>query len=102
MAIYLEAVQVDHGWPRKYRLGLDLSPCFVNNHSYFFGPWIGHQPKGPSHFLFVFLLGLVAFLEYCLFSCLECVLEVIASRTTLDRNPREKENMTDNRTVEWS
>ena len=99
MAIYLEAVQVDHSWPGKYRLGLDLSPCLVNNHSCFFGPWIGHQPRGPSHFLFVFLLGLVAFLEYCLFSCLECVLEVIASRTTLDRNPMEKENMIDDRTL---
>ena len=99
MAIYLEVVQVDHSWPGKYRLGLDLRPCLVNNHSSFFGPWIRHQPRGPSHFLFVFLLGLVTFLEYCLFSCLECVLEVIASRTTLDRNPMEKEDVIDDRTL---
>ena len=99
MAIYLEAVQVDHSRPGKYRLGLDLSPCLVNNHSCFFGPWIGHQPRGPSHFLFMFLRGLVTFLEYCLFSCLECVLEAIASRTTLERNPMEKKNVINNRTL---
>jgi len=99
LAIDLEAIQVDHSWPGKYRLGLDLSSYLVNNHSCFFGPWIGHQPRGPSHFLFVFLLGLVAFLEYCLFSCLECVLEVIATRTTLDRNLMEKENVIDDRTL---
>ena len=100
MAIYLEAVQVDHNWLGKYRLGLNVRPCLLNNRSCFFGPWIRHQQRGPSHFLFVFLLGLVAFLEYCLFSCLECVLEVIASRTTLDRNSMEKEDVIDDRTLQ--
>ena len=84
---------------KPYWLGHDLSLCSAYHHSCFFGPWIGHQPKGPSHFLFVFLLGLVAFLEYCLFSCLECVLEVIATRTTLDRNPMGRENVIDDRTL---
>ena len=32
-------------------------------------------------------------------SCLECVLEVIATRTTLDRKPMEKENVIDDRTL---
>ena len=73
---------------KPYWLGHDLSLCSAYHHSCFFGPWIGHQSRGP-HFLFVFLLGLIAFLEHCLFSCLECVLEVIATRTTLDRNSME-------------
>ena len=84
---------------KPYWLGHDLSLCSAYHHSCFFGPWIGHQPRGPSHFLFVFLLGFVAFLEYCLFSCLECVLEVIATRTMLDRKPMEKENVIDDRTL---
>ena len=64
----------------------------------FLWPMDRTSAERAKSFLFVFLLGFVAFLEYCLFSCLECVLEVIATRTMLDRKPMEKENVIDDRT----
>ena len=85
---------------KPYWLGHDLSLCSANHHSCFFGP-----RKSDIHREGQVVSSLCSFCVLSPFWSIICSLalsvfwEVIASRTTLDRNPMEKENVIDDRTL---
>ena len=97
MAIYLEAVQVDHSWPGKYRLGLDLKLMLSEQPLLFL--WPRDRTSAERAKSFPLCVPSRSCWNIVCSLALSVFWEVIASRTMLDQNPMEEENVIDERTL---
>ena len=97
MAIYLEAIQVDHSWPRKYRPGFDLKLVLSEQPLLFL--WPRDRTSAERAKSFPLCVPSRSCWNIVCSLALSVFWEVISSRIMLDQYPMEEENVIDERTL---